>query len=144
MYEAYEPNQLWYIAMNSFIHSVMYSYYALKALGVKVPRNCAMIVTFLQLLQMAFGIIVNVYALNLMWVQGRESECNRGYFGLKVSFGIYVTYFFLFAQFFYSAYFGGKKSRKSHANGHSKSEEKKTLVEESKNGYQNGDSKKDH
>ena len=30
MYEAYEPNQLWYIAMNSFIHSVMYSYYALK------------------------------------------------------------------------------------------------------------------
>jgi elongation of very long chain fatty acids protein 6 len=105
MYEAYEPNQLWYIVMNSFIHGLMYSYYALKALGVKVPRNCAMIITFLQLTQMFFGIIVNVYALQLMWLQGRESECSRGYFGLKVSFGIYVTYFFLFAQFFYKSYF---------------------------------------
>jgi elongation of very long chain fatty acids protein 6 len=111
MYEAYEPNQLWYIVMNSFIHGLMYSYYALKALGVKVPRNCAMIITFLQLLQMFFGIVVNVYALQLMWLQGRGSECSRGYFGLKVSFGIYVTYFFLFAQFFYASYF--KKSSQS-------------------------------
>jgi len=33
MYEAYEPNQLWYIVMNSFIHGLMYSYYALKVDG---------------------------------------------------------------------------------------------------------------
>jgi len=113
MYEAYEPNQLWYVVMNSFIHGLMYSYYAIKALGLKVPRNCAMMITFLQLAQMFFGIVVNVYALNLMYYQDRESECQRGYFGLKVSFGIYVTYFILFAHFFYTSYFkGSKKSGK--------------------------------
>lgn len=30
MYHWYEPNQLWYIVMNSFVHSLMYSYYALR------------------------------------------------------------------------------------------------------------------
>jgi elongation of very long chain fatty acids protein 6 len=116
MYEAYEPNQLWYIVMNSFVHSVMYSYYALRAMGVRVPRNCAMAITFLQLLQMVFGIIVNVYAWNLMYIQGNEAACpHRGFFGLKVSFGIYVTYFFLFAHFFYTSYF--KKSGRKGASG---------------------------
>jgi len=106
MYLPYEPNQLWYIVMNSFIHGRMYSYYALKALGFRVPRNFAMFITTLQLVQMFFGIAVNIYALNLMWLQGRGNECDRGYFGLKVSFGIYVPYFILFAQFFYKSYFG--------------------------------------
>lgn len=30
MYHWYEPNQLWYIVMNSFVHSIMYTYYALR------------------------------------------------------------------------------------------------------------------
>lgn len=30
MYSYYEPNQLWYIVMNSFVHSLMYTYYALR------------------------------------------------------------------------------------------------------------------
>lgn len=30
MYAYYEPNQLWYIVMNSFVHSLMYTYYALR------------------------------------------------------------------------------------------------------------------
>jgi len=135
MYETYEPVQLWYIVMNSFVHSIMYSYYALKALGVRIPRNFAMTITFLQLLQMVGGIVVNVYALNLMYFQNKESECpHRNYFGLKVSFGIYVIYFFLFAHFFYTSYFTSKRASKvSHTNGHSKSVEEKT-----QNGHSNG------
>jgi hypothetical protein len=109
----YEPHQLWYIVMNSFIHSFMYSYYALKAAGVKVPRSWAMTITTMQLIQMVFGVGVNVYAFYVMWIQGRESDCSRGYFGLKLSFAVGTSYLLLFAHFFYRSYIRPSKPSKS-------------------------------
>ena len=48
--------------MNFTVHSLMYSYYALRAMNYRVPRYVAMIITTLQLSQMVAGCAVNLWA----------------------------------------------------------------------------------
>ncbi|XP_078687020.1 very long chain fatty acid elongase 6-like [Branchiostoma floridae x Branchiostoma belcheri] len=45
----------YYGAMNFCIHSLMYTYYAVRAAGVRLPRGLSMVITVLQILQMAAG-----------------------------------------------------------------------------------------
>merc|ERR1712179_596621 len=61
----------WFMVMNYFVHSLMYSYYTLRALRVRVPRTVAMVITSLQLLQMVVGCAVNTGAF-LYKRQGRD------------------------------------------------------------------------
>ena len=42
----------WFVVMNYSVHALMYSYYAVRASRVKVPKPLAMVITLLQLLQM--------------------------------------------------------------------------------------------
>jgi len=111
MYTWYEPAQQWYVVMNSFVHSFMYSYYALRAMKVRIPRPIAMAITTIQLLQMVFGVIVNVYSIWIMHYNGTPSNCpHRNWLGLKVSFGIYIPYTILFAKLFIDSYIGKPKA----------------------------------
>ncbi len=41
----------WFMVVNLAVHSLMYSYYALKAMRVRIPRQVAMGITLLQLSQ---------------------------------------------------------------------------------------------
>ena len=41
----------WFCVLNYFVHTVMYSYYTLRALKIRVPKMAAMLVTVLQILQ---------------------------------------------------------------------------------------------
>ncbi|CAG7833020.1 unnamed protein product [Allacma fusca] len=61
--DANDPIHRWYMSMNSGIHSLMYSYYALRILGVKIPRKCAICVTTLQIVQMFIGFSLNIYSV---------------------------------------------------------------------------------
>lgn len=45
---------------------LMYTYYTLRAMRVRVPRQFAMIVTCLQISQMIFGVFINLYTV---WVK---------------------------------------------------------------------------
>jgi len=105
MYSWYEPVQQWYVVMNSFVHSFMYSYYALKSMKVPLPRPLAMGITTIQLLQMLGALVVNVYTVWAMYFNGTPENCpHRNWFGLKVSFAIYVPYSILFAKLFLDSY----------------------------------------
>ena len=94
---------LWFAIMNLFAHSVMYSYYAVKASGHKLPTSLAQCITILQLLQFFMGIICNLLAFWLKKSPGGE-DCDLGdnmFYGAMV---IYVSYFILFLNFFYHRY----------------------------------------
>ncbi|CAL8140373.1 unnamed protein product [Orchesella dallaii] len=103
MYHWYEPVQQWYVVMNSFVHSFMYTYYALRSLKIRVPRPIAMFITTIQLLQMVAGVTVSLYSY---WIMSENpANCpHRNWFGLKVSFAIYVPYTILFAKLFIDSY----------------------------------------
>merc|ERR550539_2137027 len=97
------------MTMNYFVHSLMYTYFALRAMRVRVPKVVAMVITSLQLLQMVVGCAVNYFAFKFK-ESGRPcavSDNNLFYSAL-----MYFSYFVLFARFFYKAYFC-KSERKS-------------------------------
>nr|XP_006816358.1 PREDICTED: elongation of very long chain fatty acids protein 6-like [Saccoglossus kowalevskii] len=103
------PSGIYYTVMNYFVHSLMYSYYALRASRmVKIPVQVNMVITFLQLCQMMMGIYINIYSyFHLEITETCPVYYNNIYWGL----GMYYTYFLLFSHFFYSNYIApqGKK-----------------------------------
>ncbi|KAI8491529.1 hypothetical protein Bbelb_307290 [Branchiostoma belcheri] len=91
----------YYGAMNFGIHSLMYTYYAVHAAGVRLPRGLSMVITVLQILQMAAGLSIAVVA----HVTFRAGEpCDWSVFDSMLTGLMYGSYFLLFVNFFYKSY----------------------------------------
>ncbi|XP_043842066.1 elongation of very long chain fatty acids protein 3 isoform X2 [Dromiciops gliroides] len=91
----------WFMTMNYGVHAFMYSYYTVKALGLKPPRFLPMIITTLQITQMFVGASVSI--LSFMW--RKDCDCHTSKQYLFWTFAMYFAYFALFLNFFYKAYF---------------------------------------
>ncbi|KAL3876186.1 hypothetical protein ACJMK2_034057 [Sinanodonta woodiana] len=91
----------WYMAMNFIVHSLMYTYYTLRALKFNIPKQVNILITSLQLLQMAVGIAINIFTYGVL-NSGRK--CDQTYFNVKICFMMYFSYFLLFIHFFYTTY----------------------------------------
>ena len=91
----------WFMSMNYTVHSLMYSYYCLRALRYKVPPVINIVITTMQLMQMIIGVSINIWTYK---IKGRGEFCQQSYENLKYSSIMYFTYFVLFAQFFYTTY----------------------------------------
>lgn len=93
----------WFCTMNFGVHSIMYSYYVLKAVPniIRIPKWVSMLITAMQTVQMIFGAYV-VAAGYYAKLSGRKcaTTTTMSICGLI----IYVSYLFLFSQFFYRAY----------------------------------------
>ncbi|KRT82357.1 hypothetical protein AMK59_4892 [Oryctes borbonicus] len=109
-YTEYTASARWFIVMNYCVHSVMYSYYALRAMGYNPPRQIAMFITSLQLLQMVIGCAINIWAHQLLQTQ---TECHISPFNIKLSIAMYFSYFVLFARFFHKAYLSSERKTKT-------------------------------
>jgi elongation of very long chain fatty acids protein 6 len=98
----------WYEMMNYTVHSVMYTYYALKSMKVSVPKILSKSITSLQLLQMAIGCVINYWAF---FLKKRNDACGVSYECITFSLVMYISYFLLFAQFFINAYLSKAKKK---------------------------------
>ena len=96
----------WFGTTNYFVHSIMYSYYTLKAAGFKVPRIIAQTITILQLAQFVLG-VVTTCAAYILKING--TSCDSYYAFLNVGLLIYGSYFILFLNFFFQRYVFIKK-----------------------------------
>lgn len=111
MYSTRSSVAYWFCVMNYFVHSLMYTYYAIRAAGFRVNKKIAMLITSLQLLQMFVGIFAIVYAVHQI-VNG--NRCDTKTPELIFGVAIYTSYMVLFSNFFYNAYIKGPRARKSH------------------------------
>ncbi|XP_023224874.1 elongation of very long chain fatty acids protein 6-like isoform X2 [Centruroides sculpturatus] len=91
----------WFCTMNLFVHSFMYSYYAMKAMKLNVPRYVSMIVTTMQITQMFIGCFVTFWAA-LKYYQGEY--CEQSSYTILLAVGLYLSYVFLFCRLFYKLY----------------------------------------
>ncbi|CAL8123749.1 unnamed protein product [Orchesella dallaii] len=98
---AYDPSSRWFCTMNYMVHALMYSYYALRSLQIKLPRSFAMVLTFLQLSQMVVGLVVNFHSY---FVLTNGEECARPMSNIYLALAMYFSYFLLFMDFFYKTY----------------------------------------
>nr|AIW65585.1 elongase 2 [Tigriopus japonicus] len=105
-YSEYTAAARWFVVMNFIVHSVMYSYYAFKALKFRVPRSISMVITALQLIQMVVGCLVNIWVIQM---KSNGLECHVSDPNIKFSLLMYLSYFLLFGRFFYYAYVNPSK-----------------------------------
>ncbi|MBN3276032.1 ELOV6 protein, partial [Polyodon spathula] len=112
----------WFMTMNYLAHALMYSYYAARAAGVRVPRPLAMLITTMQIAQMVMGLVVS--GLVFFWMQ--DGRCFSYLDNILWASLMYLSYLFLFLSFFYQTYIkGGSSSRYSGSNS-----SKKTVKED--------------
>ena len=58
----------WFYAMNYGVHSIMYTYFTLKAMGVQLPSMVASTITSLQLCQFFMGLVCVMIAAVHLWL----------------------------------------------------------------------------
>jgi len=105
---AYGPGaSYWYAAMNYLVHAIMYSYFCLRSIGIKVPEVLAKGITSMQSLQMLVGFGVNFYSVYMKYT---GHECGNTYEHSAVAIALYFSYFVLFLRFAFNRYGGKKKS----------------------------------
>jgi len=96
------PTGIYFVTMNYSVHAIMYFYYFLAATRPRPPA-WGLLVTVLQLAQMAVGIMITLLHLNIL-VYGTVQNCDGHIPNLTAALGMYASYFILFAQFLFSRY----------------------------------------
>ena len=94
--------ELYFSSINYFVHTIMYTYYALKAANVRVPSVIAQFITILQILQMFVCMIATIMAY-ITSRNGAQCQLHTGVFYAGMT--IYASYALLFVKFFISRYF---------------------------------------
>ncbi|VVC40584.1 ELO family,ELO family, conserved site [Cinara cedri] len=99
----------WFIVMNYLVHTMMYTYYAVRAIGYRPPILVSIFITASQLTQMVVGCYINYITYGYLKSGGSES-CQVSMLNIFLSFVMYFSFFVLFAEFFYNAYILKSKS----------------------------------
>uniref|UniRef100_A0AC34QKP7 Elongation of very long chain fatty acids protein n=1 Tax=Panagrolaimus sp. JU765 TaxID=591449 RepID=A0AC34QKP7_9BILA len=93
----------WSLALNLAVHTVMYFYFAVRALHIKTPRYVAQFITTIQIVQF----VISCYIFgHLLLIKSTNSipDCQVSWNSLSIGGLMYASYLYLFAQFFYNAY----------------------------------------
>ncbi len=91
----------WMVNMNFLIHSMMYSYYALKSLRITIPRSVNITITSLQIAQMFAGLYVNYRAFQYKLL---GMPCDLSISVAMTGLSLYFLFFLLFVNFFFRTY----------------------------------------
>lgn len=90
-----------FVITNFAVHSPMYSYFAFRAMKFQFPKWVNMCITFLQLAQMIWGLLIVILTC-MAYSAGRP--CVTHYQNITFALLMYFSYFMLFANFFYKTY----------------------------------------
>jgi len=118
----------WFMSMNYTVHAIMYSYFALKAFGFRLPKPLALSITLSQLVQMFWGSYVTGYAFN-EYFAGRS--CTTSTQGLYISMTCYIAYLILFGNFFIKSYLGPKRPKEKGKSEQEPADRRLSYIEES-------------
>ncbi|TMS37765.1 hypothetical protein L596_004631 [Steinernema carpocapsae] len=104
----------WSLALNLTVHTVMYFYFGVRALGITTPKPVAKFITTIQIVQFViscyiFGHLVIIKSTNSI------PDCKCSWNVLALGAVMYLSYLYLFAQFFYNAYIAKRHPGKSNS-----------------------------
>lgn len=91
----------YFSCINFLVHSIMYTYYALKAVGVRIPSRVAFVITVLQISQMLICLYVTVLAY-MSASSGIECQLDMHLFYFAMA--MYSSYAILFIHYFIRRY----------------------------------------
>lgn len=95
------PALKYFMLMNVIIHAVMYFYYALQCLNIRIHKSVAMTITAVQILQMVAGLWTQYLTYHYL-AQGHE--CFRNDWAAFTAVVVYGSCLYLFSAFFVQKY----------------------------------------
>ncbi|NWH37044.1 ELOV6 protein, partial [Chloropsis hardwickii] len=98
----------WNAALNLSIHFLTYLYYTVTAMGIRVPRSLAMLLTTAQMVQMTGYAIINIFIF--FWKD--DKLCQITWPQLLLSSVLYTTLLALFSNFFVKTYLSSTQKSK--------------------------------
>ncbi|NXS02610.1 ELOV6 protein, partial [Oxylabes madagascariensis] len=98
----------WNASLNLVVHCVTYSYYTVTAMGIRVPRSIAMLVTTAQMVQMTGFVITGIFVF--FWKD--DKSCQITWPMLLTALGLYTTLLALFCNFFVKTYLSSTQKSK--------------------------------
>lgn len=102
-YKDLQSTGRWFMTMNYLVHSIMYTYYAFRAMRFKIPRFVSKLITSCQIIQMVIGLYVN-YTAYVVKSTMPSVSCHTNFSTIILGTVMYLSYFILFANFFAKAY----------------------------------------
>ena len=106
-------NTTWpFVQFNSFVHTIMYAYYAYTALGYRVSNKYKSFVTKLQLTSFYIGVPINAFGIWRYWRCSTGPEHILGIFALYFLSSLIV----LFNIFYKNTYAKPKQKVKKKEN----------------------------
>lgn len=99
------------MSLNFTVHAFMYTYYAARIAGAKVPKLVAMSITSMQIAQMLIGLSIILYAS--LAKQSSAGSCQTSDSSLLIGLICYASYFWLFCQFFARSYMQRRDANRS-------------------------------
>ncbi|CAI4224528.1 unnamed protein product [Auanema sp. JU1783] len=105
----------WSLALNLTVHTIMYFYFGIRALKIRTPGLVAKFITTIQIAQFViscyiFGHLVYIKSFDVI------PSCAVSWNVLLIGGVMYLSYLYLFAQFFYRAYIVKKPPTKQKTN----------------------------
>ncbi|XP_005481350.2 very long chain fatty acid elongase 3 [Zonotrichia albicollis] len=98
----------WNTAINLSIHAVMYLYYSVAAMGIRVPSSITMLITSSQIVQIIGYVIMNIFIF--FWKD--DKLCPFTWPMLLLSSGLYTSLLVLFSNFFVKTYLSSTQKSK--------------------------------
>ncbi|XP_067119137.1 very long chain fatty acid elongase 6-like [Centruroides vittatus] len=90
-----------FMYVNTFVHSLMYSYFTVKCMEIKVFPIVAMLITAVQVIQMVFAFLLTCW---IYWLLVNGHPCDTPLDMLQFCFLLYMSYVYLFTELFYKSY----------------------------------------
>lgn len=103
-YVTESPPGLFFAAMNYCVHAVMYGYYFLMAMKMRPKWFKPVVITGMQILQMAIGVSLTLAGLFYNHTSVEGNTCKQKRENNVAAFVMYGSYFFLFSQLFLARY----------------------------------------
>lgn len=98
----------WNTALNLSIHTGMYLYYTVAAMGIRVPHSITMLITTSQIVQIIGYVIMNIFIF--FWKD--DKLCKFTCPLLLFSSGLYTSLLALFSNFFVKTYLSNTQKSK--------------------------------
>nr|CDJ84522.1 GNS1 SUR4 membrane protein domain containing protein [Haemonchus contortus] len=102
-YSEHQAWARWSLALNLTVHTIMYFYFGVRALKIDTPRPVAKFITTIQIVQFVISCYIFAH-LVIIKSYNQIPGCAVSWNVLSIGGLMYLSYLYLFAEFFYNAY----------------------------------------
>uniref|UniRef100_A0A0N5BCX9 Elongation of very long chain fatty acids protein n=1 Tax=Strongyloides papillosus TaxID=174720 RepID=A0A0N5BCX9_STREA len=99
------------VFLNVSVHGIMYFYFAVTTLGIRSPTIVRKFITTIQLIQFAIAILFFTHLTKII-LSGNKEGCDISEDSHFTGLLMFLSYFYLFGEFFYKSYIKPKKTIK--------------------------------